>query len=182
MGGVSLGDEWHSVLFASAGAEDEASIKETKASGLRTYQEGYSLADPSLLAGRKEFDDGVTLVILSIMPSVVVQQIQNTLAVRQILPRGVDKFELIWTYFGYADDDAEMDAIREKQNNLIGPAGLISMEDGEACELVQQAIIRDRDTQSCIQMSGHDFKDEPHLVTEAPVRSFWNRYRLLMDF
>ena len=116
------------------------------------------------------------------MPSLVVQQIQNTLAVRQILPKGVDQFELVWTYFGYDDDDAEMDAIREKQVNLIGPAGLISMEDGEACELVQNAIIRDRDARSCIQMSGHDFKDEPHLVTEGPVRSFWNRYRLLMDF
>lgn len=182
VGGVSLGDDWHSVLFASAGEEDEATKKENKENASRTYQEGYSLADMSLLAGRKEYDDGVTLVILSIMPSLVVQQIQNTLAVRQILPRGVDNFELIWTYFGYADDDAEMDAIREKQINLIGPAGLISMEDGEACELVQDATIRDGDQHSVIQMSGRDFKNEPHLVTEGPIRSFWNRYRLLMDF
>ncbi len=180
-GGISLGDEWHSVLFSEAGTDNEETISETKASDLRTYQDGYSLDDMSLLAGRKEYDDGVTLVILSIMPSLVVQQIQNTLAVRQILPRGVDKFELIWTYFGYTDDDAEMDAIREKQVNLIGPAGLISMEDGEACELVQNATIRDGDQLSCIQMAGRDFKDEQHLVTEGPIRSFWNRYRLLMD-
>ena len=181
-GGVSLGDDWHSVLYSEAGTDNKETLKETKSSDLRTYQEGYTLNDPSLLAGRKEYDDGVTLVILSIMPSLVVQQIQNTLAVRQILPKGVDKFELIWTYFGYADDDAEMDAIREKQFNLIGPSGLISMEDGEACELVQTAIVRDADKQSCIQMSGRDFRDEAHLVTEAPIRSFWSRYRQLLDF
>jgi len=181
-GGVSLGDDWHSVLYSEAGTDNEETLKETKSGALRTYQEGYTLHDPSLLAGRKEYDDGVTLVILSIMPSLVVQQIQNTLAVRQILPKGVDKFELIWTYFGYADDDAEMDAIRQKQFNLIGPSGLISMEDGEACELVQTAIVRDADQQSCIQMSGRDFGDEAHLVTEAPIRSFWSRYRQLLDF
>src|ERR1700733_5183973 len=47
----------------------------------------YKLADPSLLQGFDEYHDGVTLQILSVFPTFVLQQIQNTIAVRQIVPR-----------------------------------------------------------------------------------------------
>ena len=67
----------------------------------------------------------------------------NTLATRHIRPKAADEFELYWTYFGYADDDEQMTACRLKQANLVGPAGLISMEDSEAIELIQRAIVRD---------------------------------------
>jgi anthranilate 1,2-dioxygenase large subunit len=99
-----------------------------------------------------------------------VQQIANTLAVRQIIPRGVGRFELVWTQFGYADDDSEMQAIRNKQGNLIGPAGLISMEDGEAVEIVHRSIIRDQ------------AKDAEHLVTEGSIIGFWEYYREVMGW
>jgi len=45
---------------------------------------------------------------------VVVQQIANTLAARQINPDKAHGFELVWMHFGHADDEAQLRAIRLK--------------------------------------------------------------------
>jgi anthranilate 1,2-dioxygenase large subunit len=179
--GVSVMDakRRHSMLTAMRGT-DEGMVDGYQ--DTRTYNTDFTLADPSVLAGKPDFDDGVTLVILAVFPNLVVQQIANTLAVRQIIPRGVDKFELVWTQFGYADDDSEMQAIRNKQGNLIGPAGLISMEDGEAVEIVHRSIIRDQDQTSYIAMGGEQAKDAEHLVTEGSIIGFWEYYREVMGW
>jgi len=184
VGGVKITNGWHTVLFSRSGTDSEAALADTKQSQLRTYQaDTYTLDDPSLLHGRKgEWGDDVTLVIMSLMPSLVIQQIQNTLAVRQILPKGRDAFELVWTYFGYKTDDEELRNIRLKQINLIGPAGLISMEDGESSVICQQAVVRDQNDWSCIEMGGRDVEDADHLVTETTIRAFWDRYRELMGY
>ena len=44
----------------------------------------------------------------TLCPSFIVQQQSNTLAVRQIVPRGTGAHDLHWTFFGYEDDDEEM--------------------------------------------------------------------------
>ena len=69
--------------------------------------------------------------ILTVFPGFVLQQIQNALAIRQVLPKGLNA------------DRAELDLLsalpttrrrcrraRLRQNNLAGPAGYVSMEDG----------------------------------------------------
>jgi len=169
----------HTLLYAMAGTSsteaDKAAYQDS-----RSLNTAFKLADPSVLAGRKEFDDGITLVILSVFPNLVVQQIANTLAVRQIVPYSVDSFELVWTHFGYADDDAAMQEIRLKQTNLIGPAGYVAMEDGEAVEIVQRAITRDANAHSWIAMGGGRAEDAEHLVTESAIVGFWENYRRLM--
>ena len=184
VGGVKITNGWHTVLFSRSGTDSEAALADTKQSQLRTYQaDTYTLDDMSLLKGRKgEWGDDITLVIMSLMPSLVIQQIQNTLAVRQILPKGRDAFELVWTYFGYKTDDEELRNIRLKQINLIGPAGLISMEDGESSVICQQAVVRDQNDWSCIEMGGRDVEDADHLVTETTIRAFWDHYRELMGY
>ena len=45
--------------------------------------------------GFDEFDDGITLQILSVFPTFVLQQIQNSIAVRRVVPRGTDKTDLV---------------------------------------------------------------------------------------
>ncbi|RZL07014.1 MAG: Rieske (2Fe-2S) protein, partial [Rubrivivax sp.] len=69
-------------------AEKDSSYKDQ---ALRSDNDRYRLKDPSVLAGFHEYDDGVTLQILSVFPGFVLQQIQNCLAVRQVLPKGVDR-------------------------------------------------------------------------------------------
>jgi anthranilate 1,2-dioxygenase large subunit len=82
----------------------------------------------------------------------------------------------VWTQFGYQDDDEEMQTIRMKQSNLIGPAGLITMEDGEAVEIVQEGIIRDGEKTSIIGMGGGRAENVDHLTTEGAIIGFWENY------
>ena len=147
---------------------------------IRSSKEDYRLADPSLLDGIDEFGDGVTLQILTVFPGLVVQQIQNSLAVRQLLPRGVDKCELVWTIFGFADDDEAMTELRLKQANLVGPAGYISMEDGCVGGFVQRAVRGVEEDHSVLMMGGGDASSQPFRATESSVRGFWKKYRALM--
>lgn len=173
----------HCLIWVKSSEEEKSALDDVKKENLRTMQQGnYALADESLLAGQQEFEDGHSLDILSMFPSLVLQQIQNTLAFRQILPKGKDEFELVWTYFGYKDDTEELRNIRLKQFNLIGPAGLISMEDGESTELCQKAVVRDGQYTSVIEMAGKEPEGATHLVTEGMIRSMWQGYREIMDF
>jgi anthranilate 1,2-dioxygenase large subunit len=148
--------------------------------GQDNFIAGYALTDPSLMAGRPDFNDNIGLAITSIFPSVVVQQIMNTLATRHIRPKAPDDFELYWTYFGYADDDEETTAARLKQANLVGPAGLISMEDGEAVELIQRAIVREGKDCAFLEFGPVNPDPDQDKQGEDAVRAFWRYYHGIM--
>ena len=150
------------------------------AQGLRSESDSYRLADPSLLDGRDEFGDGVTLQILTVFPGFVLQQIQNCLAIRQVLPRGIERTELNWTYFGYVDDTPEMHKMRLKQSNLVGPAGYISMEDGAVGGFVQRGIACASAEEAIVEMGGDSAETTDTRATETSVRGFWKEYRALM--
>jgi phenylpropionate dioxygenase-like ring-hydroxylating dioxygenase large terminal subunit len=54
----------------------------------------------------------------------------DTIGLRFVNPRGVDRTELHFAYFGREDDDEEMIRHRVRQSsNLLGPCGMVSMED-----------------------------------------------------
>ena len=176
-GGVIVDESGgHHVSYSmiDAAAEKDASYKEQ---ALRSDNDRYRLKDPSVLAGFKEYDDGVTLQILSVFPGFVLQQIQNCLAVRQVLPKGVERTELNWTYIGYADDTPEQRKARLKQSNLVGPAGFISMEDGAVGGFVQRGIAGAHDREAVVEMGGGSAGSSEGRATEASVRGFWKAYR-----
>jgi phenylpropionate dioxygenase-like ring-hydroxylating dioxygenase large terminal subunit len=147
------------------------------AMGLRSEIEGFALKDPSLLDTIDEFSDGCHLQILTVFPNFVLQQIQNALAIRQILPKGLNQTALNWTYFGFADDTAEMRTRRNRQNNLAGPAGYVSMEDGCVGGFVQRGIASAGDERAVLEMGGAETVAEGTRATEAAVRGFWKCYR-----
>ncbi|MGH7088944.1 MAG: SRPBCC family protein, partial [Stellaceae bacterium] len=147
---------------------------------IRSRDERFALADPSMIQGRDEVGDGVTLQILSVFPCFVLQQIQNCLCTRQVVPRGKDETELIWTYFGFQDDDAAMRLLRQKQANLVGPAGYVSMEDGAVGSFVRDGITAAGGEREILEMGGRDWGSQDTRATEAPLRGFWHVYRELM--
>jgi anthranilate 1,2-dioxygenase large subunit len=181
-GGLFMDDARRHCMGRAYKRTEAAELSAYQDTNLRTYQKGYTLADPSLLQTRKEFEVELTNSIHSIFPCLVVQQILNTLATRHILPKGPDAFELLFTFFGYADDDEEMQKQRIKQANFVGPAGYISMEDGYAAEIEQQAVVRDQDACSFLELGGTDAADAENLVSEAAMRGFWQYYRAIMGF
>jgi len=148
--------------------------------GMRAAQEGFGLEAPILLESVDEFGDGIGLQILSVFPSFVLQQTRNSQAVRRLVPQGVDRTELVWTCFGFADDDEAMTERRLRQANLIGPAGYISMEDGAAPAFVQRASATAPDRVSVVEMGGASTASDDNRVTEAAVRGFWKAYRNYM--
>jgi anthranilate 1,2-dioxygenase large subunit len=160
-------------------AETSGAYKDQK---IRAFDSGFTLEDDSILALIPEYDVLATNHIQPIFPQLVIQQIHNTLVARQLLPKGPNNFELIFHFFGYEDDDAEMRKLRIKQANLVGPAGYISMEDTEATELVQQGVVRDGDAHSVIDMARDAPDQSDTLITETLIRSFWAGYQTLMAF
>jgi anthranilate 1,2-dioxygenase large subunit len=168
----------HHISF-SAVDTTSADDKEYAQQNIRSDSE-FRLADPSLLQSFKEFPDNVTLQILSTFPCFILQQIQNAIAVRQIVPRSVDRTDLHWTLLGFAEDTPEQRLTRLKQANLVGPAGYISMEDGCVGGFVQRGIAGAGDEEAVIEMGGDGADSSESRVTEASVRGFWKAYRTQM--
>ena len=161
--------------------QGETSDSGYKDQGIRADKENYRLADPSLLDSFDEMGDGITLQILSVFPGLVIQQIQNCLAIRQILPKDLDKTELNWTYLGYTDDTPEQRKVRLKQANLVGSAGFISMEDGAVGNFVQRGIKGAHDHLAVLKMGGLTAESQTTRATETSVRGFWKAYRTQME-
>jgi phenylpropionate dioxygenase-like ring-hydroxylating dioxygenase large terminal subunit len=174
-GGVVVSDcGGHHVSYSLAA---DTGGREYEQAGMRAAQEGFGLEAPELLEAVDEFGDGIGLQILSVFPTFVLQQTRNSLAVRRLVPQGLDRTELVWTCFGFEGDDAAMTERRLRQANLIGPAGYISMEDGAAPGFVQRATATADDLVSVVEMGGGSTASADNRVTEAAVRGFWKAYR-----
>jgi phenylpropionate dioxygenase-like ring-hydroxylating dioxygenase large terminal subunit len=175
-GGIVIDETGGHHVSYSKMATDQPSA-DYDAAELRSKRDGLRLADPSMIKSRDEFGDGITNQILSVFPCFVLQQIQNCLATRQVIPRGKDETELLWTYFGFADDDEEMTLHRIKQANLAGPGGYISMEDGAVGSFVRRGITAAGDDREVLEMGGRDWRSQDTRATESPLRGFWKVYR-----
>jgi anthranilate 1,2-dioxygenase large subunit/terephthalate 1,2-dioxygenase oxygenase component alpha subunit len=157
--------------------DNKSTVNDYAALGLRSEIEGFALKDPSLLDIVDEFNDDCHLQILTAFPNFVLQQIQNALAIRQVLPKGLHQTALNWTYIGFADDTPEMRTRRNRQNNLAGPAGYVSMEDGCVGGFVERGIAAAGDERALLEMGGAGTVSEGTRATEAAVRGFWKCYR-----
>lgn len=167
------------VSYSQVDASHDNSVYD--AGGLRSSRDDYGLEDPRVIDSVDEFGDGIGLQILSVFPSFVLQQVRNSIALRQILPTGPTSTDLVWTHLGFADDDEAMRARRLRQANLVGPAGYVSMEDGAVGGFVQRAIQGVDEDAGIVNMGGDNADSSPSRVTESSVRGFWKKYRSLMD-
>jgi anthranilate 1,2-dioxygenase large subunit/terephthalate 1,2-dioxygenase oxygenase component alpha subunit len=143
--------------------------------------QAFSLENPEILEQVDELGDGVAIQILSLFPGFVLHQIRNSLAARQVVPKGIDRTELHWTLFGFADDDEAMTRRRLVQANLVGPAGYISMEDGAATGFVQRGVAASPERASVIEMGGSTIGSGDSRITETAVRGLWKAWRSYMS-
>jgi phenylpropionate dioxygenase-like ring-hydroxylating dioxygenase large terminal subunit len=179
-GGVFVSDDGaHHCAFTRL-VEDKGDAYEKD--GLRSAgSNAFKLEDPEILKQVDELGDAVSIQIVSLFPGFVLHQIRNSLAARQVVPRGVDRTDLHWTLFGFADDDAEMTERRLLQSNLVGPAGYISMEDGAATGFVRRGVLAAPDRASVIEMGGSAVATSESRITETAVRGLWQAWRAHMD-
>src|SRR5688500_1667898 len=146
--------------------------------GMRSAgSQNFALENTEVLDQLDEFGDRVSIQILSLLPGLVLLQIRSSLAARQVLPKCIDRTELHWTLFGFADDDEAMTRWRLLQANLVGPAGYISMEDGAATGFVQRGVAASPERASVIELGGATIGSGDSRITEAAVRGLWKGRR-----
>jgi salicylate 5-hydroxylase large subunit len=123
--------------------------------------------------------------MITLFPSLILQQQVNSLSTRHIVPRGNGEFDFVWTHFGFADDTPEMTQRRLRQANLFGPAGFVSADDGEVIEFSQDGFQQwasdGQDTGSTLcELGGTGTEMTEHMVTETLIRSMYAYWKKVM--
>lgn len=123
-------------------------------------------------------------IIVSLFPLSLILKHLDVINVRYAFPRSPDETEVHYAYFSHASDDEELRRHRLRQAaNLLGPSGLISLEDGA---VFNRLHVGSRTSGTVAFQKG---------VTDmfAPPTSFahndeagnllrWERYRQVMGF
>ena len=150
--------------------------------GVTSFRENMVLHDDRVLDVVVEpWWNGPTVTMLTLFPSLIIQQQVNSLSTRHIVPRGPDAFDFVWTHFGFADDTEEMTRRRLRQANLFGPAGYVSADDGEVIELSQRSFAANADGETVCELDGRGTGAAEHNVTETLIRSMYAYYREVME-
>src|SRR4051812_15863496 len=137
----------------------------------------WKIADPSNPG--TEITPSVTMITL--FPSLIIQQQVNSLSTRHIVPRGEGEFDFVWTHFGFADDSEEMQRRRLRQANLFGPAGFVSADDGEVIAFSQDGFRQWGEEGSTLcELGGTGTGGTEHMVTETLIRSMYAYWRKVM--
>jgi anthranilate 1,2-dioxygenase large subunit len=177
-GGINISEEGGN-HFSFAKLDYAAEDADYKAERLRSDTD-LRLEDNSVVDSVDEYGDQISVQILTVFPNLVLQQVRNTIAVRVIRPRAVDRTELDWVHLGFTEDDEAMRERRLRQGNLIGAAGYISMEDGCVGGFVQRALQYNDDESGVVMMGGHEAESQKFRASEAAIRGFWKQYRTTM--
>jgi salicylate 5-hydroxylase large subunit len=163
------------LLFQRGAAKDNDELARINA-----LRKNLKLHDPILLETQSEYST-YTNTMQTVWPNAILQQQSNTLATRQIVTRGSSEFELVWTFFGYADDTEALTRLRLRQANLMGPAGFVALDDSEMVKYLQNGVVPYPEASTVLEMGGRDWRDEPHIITESAIRAFYDYYRKVMD-
>jgi len=166
----------HAVLISRKGEQEKNDVTAT----MGTFQGDLRLADPRILDVVQEFPGEETVGMITMFPSVILQQQVNSLTTRQIVPTGVDGFDFHWTHWCYADDTPEMRLRRTRQANLFGPSGFVSADDGEVIEFSQQGMSPSEDESALVVMGGREIGNTDHMVTETAIRGMYRYWREVM--
>ena len=168
----------HACMVSSRNVGGAGSVTQ----GVTSYKAGMQLHDDRLLDVVPEaWWGGPSVVMMTLFPSLIVQQQVNSLSTRHIQPVAPGVFDFVWTHFGFADDDEAMTRRRLRQANLFGPAGFVSADDGEVIAFVQQAFAANDQARTLSELDGRDVKATDHMVTETLIRGMHRYWREVME-
>lgn len=168
----------HGILISRKGAQETNDVT----ADMRQFQGDLVLEDARILDVVQEFPGEDTVGMITIFPSVILQQQINSLTTRQIVPSGPGAFDFHWTHWCYADDTAEMKLRRTRQANLFGPAGFVSADDGEVIEFSQQGFTPSDEEAALVIMGGREIECTDHMVTETAIRGMYGYWRKVMGY
>ncbi|QDL38226.1 aromatic ring-hydroxylating dioxygenase subunit alpha [Rhodoferax sediminis] len=179
----------HAVMISRKNEGGQAAVTQ----GVTSFKAGMTLHDDRLLDVVPEpwwripdpSNPGAeitpTVTMITLFPSLIIQQQVNSLSTRHIVPRGAGEFDFVWTHFGFADDTPEMTRRRLRQSNLFGPAGFVSADDGEVIELSQGGFRQWGEGGSTLcELGGTGTEMTEHMVTETLIRSMYAYWKKVM--
>ena len=167
---------------AMVSRRNEGGKNDDVTAGVTSFKENMALQDDRVLDIVPEpWWNGPSVTMLTLFPSLIVQQQVNSLSTRHIIPHGPEAFDFVWTHFGFADDTEEMTRRRLRQANLFGPAGYVSADDGEVIEFSQRGFRQHESEQTVCELDGRGTGGTDHNVTETLIRSMYAYYREVMD-
>jgi len=180
---ADLKNTWNHSILSESDKEQQKWV-EKAFEGTGKYNPNMKMADPALTQVPLDLGDGYKTTILSIFPTLVIAQVDNTYAIRHLRPKGPDLVELHITYLGFESDTPKQTYEKLLTANFIGPSGYISLEDGEALRLVQEGIkSRAPGTHEVLEMGGVGaIEDTDYLSQEISIRGFWSHYHKIMGF
>ncbi|MBI3144284.1 MAG: Rieske 2Fe-2S domain-containing protein [Pseudogulbenkiania sp.] len=150
--------------------------------GVSSFKEQMKLNDDRFLdVAYEPWWNGPTAVMMTLFPSVIIQQQVNSISTRHIQPNGHDSFDFVWTHFGFEDDTPEMTQRRLRQANLFGPAGFVSADDGEVIEFSQEGFEQKPFHQTIAELGGRGCEHTDHMVTETLIRGMYDYWRRIME-
>jgi len=168
----------HAAMISTRGNGGKGAVT----SGVTSFKEQMALNDDRFLdVVHEPWWDGPTAVLMTIFPSVIIQQQVNSVSTRHIQPVGPDAFDFVWTHFGFEDDTPEMTQRRLRQANLFGPAGFVSADDGEVIEFSQESFSKKRNHRTLAELGGRGVEEADHMVTETLIRGMYDYWRRVME-
>ncbi|CAN5649958.1 aromatic ring-hydroxylating dioxygenase subunit alpha [soil metagenome] len=172
----------HAAMISTRGASGATTGAASQVTQVSSFKESMKLHDPRFLDIVQEpWWEGPTAVMMTVFPSVILQQQVNSVSTRHIQPRGHDSFDFVWTPFGFEDDTDEMSLRRLRQANLFGPAGFVSADDGEVIEMSQQGFEQKPYHRTLAELGGREVGDTDHMVTETLIRGMYEYWRKVME-
>ena len=184
-GGIKLDRDLKNTWNHSIVTEQDAASQKIVAdayAGTGKFNPDLKMADPALTRVPLDLGDNYKTTILSMFPTLILAQVDNTYAIRHLRPKGPDLVELHITYLGFESDTPQQTQDKLLTANFIGPAGYISLEDGEALRLVQEGIRHRRPGgHEVLEMGGvGPIVDTDYLSQEISIRGFWSFYHQIM--
>lgn len=168
----------HAAMISTRGSGG----KDKQTTNVSSFKEHMELNDPRFLDVEVEpWWNGPTAVMMTIFPSVIMQQQVNSVSTRHIQPNGHGSFDFVWTHFGYEDDTPEMTQRRLRQANLFGPAGFVSADDGEVIEFSQQGFEQKPFHRALAELGGRGIENTDHMVSETLIRGMYDYWRKMME-
>lgn len=150
--------------------------------GVSSFKESMTINDQRLLdIVHEPWWGEPTAVMITLFPSLIIQQQVNSVSTRHIHPNGHGSFDFVWTHFGFEDDTPEMTQRRLIQANLFGPAGFVSADDGEVIEYSQEGFEQKPWHRAVAELDGYGVGDTEHMVTETLIRGMYEYWRKVME-
>ncbi|MDY0271412.1 MAG: aromatic ring-hydroxylating dioxygenase subunit alpha [Advenella sp.] len=172
---IPTGGGAHSVMVS----HNEGKKKTEATAEMERFRDDLQILDAETVTPRAEFNRG-RVGGAWVFPAAQFGIQANSLKTRHVIPRGPDAHELVFTYYGYEDDDEDMTRLRLKHANLLGPAGFVSMDDSEMLKQVQTGIAGYPESVSVVEMGGRDTEPADYMVSEVLIRAFYQYYREAM--